>query len=181
MKSLSPVWLFATPWTVAYQAPPSMEYSRQEYWSGFLMLMALLISGVWRRQVLRTCVLMADGASTPDSRAVVLWRPQPFTSWWNMTSGSSEFIDLDESMLWNGSWASLMVQQLRIFLCNVRDNGSIPGMGRSQCHGAPRPMCHNYWAWAMAPRSQNYWTHVQWLLKSVHSTACALQQEKPPQ
>ena len=34
MKSLSPVPLFATPWTVAYQAPPSMEFSRQEYWSG---------------------------------------------------------------------------------------------------------------------------------------------------
>ena len=33
-KSLSPVWLFATPWTVAYQAPPSMGFSRQEYWSG---------------------------------------------------------------------------------------------------------------------------------------------------
>ena len=26
--------LFATPWTVAYQAPPSMGFSRQEYWSG---------------------------------------------------------------------------------------------------------------------------------------------------
>ena len=33
-KSLSRVRLFATPWTVAYQAPPSMEFSRQEYWSG---------------------------------------------------------------------------------------------------------------------------------------------------
>ena len=30
----SHVRLFATPWTVAYQAPPSMEFSRQEYWSG---------------------------------------------------------------------------------------------------------------------------------------------------
>ena len=26
--------LFATPWTVAYQAPPSIEFSKQEYWSG---------------------------------------------------------------------------------------------------------------------------------------------------
>ena len=26
--------LFATPWTVAHQAPPSMEFSRQEHWSG---------------------------------------------------------------------------------------------------------------------------------------------------
>ena len=34
MKSLSRVLLFATLWTVAYQAPPSMGFSRQEYWSG---------------------------------------------------------------------------------------------------------------------------------------------------
>ena len=34
MKSLSRVRLFATPWIVAYQAPPSMGFSRQEYWSG---------------------------------------------------------------------------------------------------------------------------------------------------
>ena len=34
MKSLSHVGLFATPWTVAYEAPPSMEFSWQEYWSG---------------------------------------------------------------------------------------------------------------------------------------------------
>ena len=33
-KSLSHVWLLATPWTVAYQAPPSMGFPRQEYWSG---------------------------------------------------------------------------------------------------------------------------------------------------
>ena len=33
-KSLSCVRLFATPWTVAHQAPPSMGFSRQEYWSG---------------------------------------------------------------------------------------------------------------------------------------------------
>ena len=34
MKSLSHVRLFATPWTVAYQAPPSMGFSSLEYWSG---------------------------------------------------------------------------------------------------------------------------------------------------
>ena len=34
MKLLSPVWLLATPWTAAYQAPPSMGFSRQEHWSG---------------------------------------------------------------------------------------------------------------------------------------------------
>ena len=34
MKLLSHVRLLATPWTAAYQAPPSMGFSRQEYWSG---------------------------------------------------------------------------------------------------------------------------------------------------
>ena len=34
VKSLSHVQLVATPWTAAYQAPPSMGFSRQEYWSG---------------------------------------------------------------------------------------------------------------------------------------------------
>ena len=34
VKSLSHVRLLTTPWTAAHQAPPSMEFSRQEYWSG---------------------------------------------------------------------------------------------------------------------------------------------------
>ena len=34
VKLLNHVRLFATPWTIAYQAPPSMGFSRQEYWSG---------------------------------------------------------------------------------------------------------------------------------------------------
>ena len=34
VKSLSRAWLLATPWTAAYQAPPSVGFSRQEYWNG---------------------------------------------------------------------------------------------------------------------------------------------------
>ena len=34
VKSLSRVQLLATPWIAAYQAPPSMGFSKQEYWSG---------------------------------------------------------------------------------------------------------------------------------------------------
>ena len=34
VKSFSRIRLLATPWTAAYQAPPSMGFSRQEYWSG---------------------------------------------------------------------------------------------------------------------------------------------------
>ena len=34
VKSLSRIWLFAPPWSVAHQTPLSMEFSKQEYWSG---------------------------------------------------------------------------------------------------------------------------------------------------
>ena len=34
-ESLSRVRFFVTPWTIAYQAPQSVEFSRQEYWSGW--------------------------------------------------------------------------------------------------------------------------------------------------
>ena len=34
VKSLSRVWLLATPWTAACQAPPTTAFSKQEYWSG---------------------------------------------------------------------------------------------------------------------------------------------------
>ena len=46
-KSLSRVWLFVTPWTVANQAPRSMGFSRHEYWMGchFLLQRILLTQG----------------------------------------------------------------------------------------------------------------------------------------
>ena len=37
VKSLSRDQLIATSWTAAYQAPPSMGFSRQEYWNGLLL------------------------------------------------------------------------------------------------------------------------------------------------
>ena len=36
VRLLSRVLLFPIPWTAAYQAPPAMEFSRQEYWNGLL-------------------------------------------------------------------------------------------------------------------------------------------------
>ena len=40
VKSLIRVWLIVTPWTAAHQAPPSMGFARQEYWSGVPLLFA---------------------------------------------------------------------------------------------------------------------------------------------
>jgi len=44
VKSLSRVRLLATPWTAAYQAPPSTGFSRQEYWSGMLLVQGTTLS-----------------------------------------------------------------------------------------------------------------------------------------
>ena len=46
VKSLSPVRLLPTPWTAAHQAPPSMGFSRQEYWSGVPVSPSILVSSV---------------------------------------------------------------------------------------------------------------------------------------
>ena len=47
VKSLSRFWLFATPWTAAYQAPLSMRFSRQEYWSGVPLHWVIIKSFLW--------------------------------------------------------------------------------------------------------------------------------------
>ena len=51
VKSLSRVWLLATPWTAAHKAPPAIEFSRQEYWSGLplpsLYLQLLTVNVSW--------------------------------------------------------------------------------------------------------------------------------------
>ena len=53
LKLLSCVWLFVTPWTVAYQAPPSMGFSRQEYCSGC----HFLLQGIFPTQGLNSGLL----------------------------------------------------------------------------------------------------------------------------
>ena len=47
VKSLSRVRLLATPWTAAHQAPPSMGFSRQEYWSGLPWQLGLDLHRTW--------------------------------------------------------------------------------------------------------------------------------------
>ena len=51
VKSLSRVRLLATPWTAAYQAPPSMGFSRQGYWSGVPLFSGDLMPAVnwWKK------------------------------------------------------------------------------------------------------------------------------------
>ena len=55
VKSLSHVRLFTTPWTAAYQAPPPMGFSRQEYWSGVPLPSPTLLL-----RLLFSCSVMSD-------------------------------------------------------------------------------------------------------------------------
>ena len=45
-KEIQCVQLFVTPWTAAYQAPPSMGFSRQEYWSGLPLPSPILLFAI---------------------------------------------------------------------------------------------------------------------------------------
>ena len=51
VKSLSRVWLLATPWTAAHQAPPSMGFSRQEYWSGVPLPSPMIHFWCWEKNL----------------------------------------------------------------------------------------------------------------------------------
>ena len=66
VKSLSCVQLLVTPWTAAYQAPPSMGFSRQEYWSGvplcisaikFFLLGVFILTFGKRKSVFRVSII----------------------------------------------------------------------------------------------------------------------------
>ena len=62
---LSRVQLFATPWTAAFQAPPSMGFSRQEYWSGVPSLSERVTGHTGKQQ------------SAVDTEQLCLQEPKP--------------------------------------------------------------------------------------------------------
>ena len=95
-KKLSCVWLFVTPWTAAYQAPPSMGFSRQEYWSGLplpsrvTLLQSLII---YRTIHLIDCFKSSHhfrwrlSHILGDTRIIVLWNKQNTNGVVNNISG----------------------------------------------------------------------------------------------
>ena len=107
MKSLSHVRLLATPWTAAYQAPPSMGFSRQEYWSG-----VPLPSPSPRLKV--------------DLKRICLQCRRPwFNSWVRKISWRKDKLPTPVLL---GFPCGLAGKESA---CNVRDLGSVPGLGRS--------------------------------------------------
>ena len=85
MKWLSCVRLFATPWTVAYYAPPPMGFSRQEYWSGFYCIYGTHKVGrvkkdwprCWSRKTLSSPPLLGTPESQILAEQPLVKRPEP--------------------------------------------------------------------------------------------------------
>ena len=74
VKSLSRVWLLATPWTAAFQAPPSMGFSKQEYWSG-VPLPSLRFDPTGKQTSLPATVSWAlAGDMRRGSQRLTVWR-----------------------------------------------------------------------------------------------------------
>ena len=75
VKSLSLATLLATPWTAAYQAPPSMGFSRQEYWSGVPLPSPLLQSSQihFPKALIQTHLLATCKESPPCGRLIRLF------------------------------------------------------------------------------------------------------------
>ena len=120
VKSLSRVRLFATTWTVAYQAPPSMGFSRQECWSGspFPSPGDLPDPGIEPRSP----ASQTDCGPSQKVREKVLK--------YGMVS-SYELGNFIAFPCSSGGKASA---------CNAEDMGSIPGSGRSPGEGNGNPL-----------------------------------------
>ena len=86
MKSLSCVQLFATPWTVTHQAPPSMGFPRHEYWSGLPFPSPGDLPSPWIEPgspALQTDVLSSEPPGKPMARKMSFYQ--------NITRDSSKY------------------------------------------------------------------------------------------
>ena len=73
-KLLSCVWLLATPWTAAYQAPPSLGFFRQEHWSGLPFPSPVHESEKWKG----SCSVMSNSSRPHGLQPTRLLRPWDF-------------------------------------------------------------------------------------------------------
>ena len=105
MKSLSRAQLFATPWTVGYQAPLSTGFSRQEYWSG----LPFLSPGIFLTQGLSPGLPHCGQTLYPLSHQ---GRSEFFLSLLNLACFQSEIICMPERYFGMASSSPLQVPPL---------------------------------------------------------------------
>ena len=136
VKSFSHVQLFGTPWTITYQAPQSVGFSRPEYWSG---------------------VPFPSPGDLPDSDQTrvsgIVGRR--FTIW--ATRDCAEPVHI---FLWTKKkfpWTSLVVQWIRIHLPMQGTRVQPLVWEDSTCQAATVSAPLNYWAHALEPTRHSYW------------------------
>ena len=79
VKSLSRVRLLVTPWTEAHQAPPPMEFSRQEYWSGVPLPSLSLFSATFKSIFMSSCLTLCDPMDFGLQAPLSMWfSPQEY-------------------------------------------------------------------------------------------------------
>ena len=123
---LSHVWLFATPWTIVRQAPPSMEFSRQEYRSGWITISFSRgssrprnwthISCIGRRIFYHSAIWEALVRLRRDLKGCLL--KMTFYFMWLMTP-SSEMIKLLWFIWLVGVWPRIMLPGQHCFLLHM--------------------------------------------------------------
>ena len=122
VKLLSHVRLFGTPWTVAFQAPPSMGFSRQEFWSGGPLPSPSYIA------LTKSKILVAQHNER-------LFLKQNLLRFWVTVQSVGPRIQASSS-LWKFS-QTVLLQWLPQWLgnkessCNAGDTGLMSGLGRS--------------------------------------------------
>ena len=102
VKSLSRVWIFVTPWTAAYQAPPSMGFSRQEYWSGVpwpsprSAVNSKLKSWIYYLRKRELCLLDTVSPNVEDNWSHIGLLGSIKLKYWWLFSGKNELTHLDK-------------------------------------------------------------------------------------
>ena len=126
---LSRVWLFVTPWTVAHQAPLSVGFSRQEYWSGWSLSSPgdLSDSGIKPRSP----ALQADCWLAERPGSIYIFLVSVLASYCCWDKGASQ--------------VAVVIKNPPANAGDLRDLGSIPGLGRCPGGGDGNPFLFLAW------------------------------------
>ena len=166
MKSLSRVRLLATPWTAAYQAPPSMGFSRQEYWSGVPLPSPRHKAAICkpRRQLPPETSRIGTSLSDSNPRTVreytaIVEATWPVVFCCGSPPGLTQCqcqLTLEDGFLLTGDVKGFPGgSDSKESTCNAGDLGSIPGLGRSP-GGGHDPTHSSILAWRI-PRDRGAW------------------------
>ena len=135
VKLLSRVRLLVTPWTAAYQAPPSMGFSRQEYWSG--VPLPSLNEGLGEPK-------LKHGSTKIVIQSVIHRLTAGFRCKYLVIIHCMLGELVSGTKLKGGGWTSLVVQWLRI--CLPMQGTQVRSLlrGDSTGLGATKPVSYNY-------------------------------------